>query len=84
EFDVESADARFRQKIGRIVANLSNANKGEMQTRTEYIEHPIYPGFRIYAVFRGRGETIVWGPRETKKWAKEDWFSSGPCTLLIE
>uniref|UniRef100_A0A1I7XZG4 PAP_central domain-containing protein n=1 Tax=Steinernema glaseri TaxID=37863 RepID=A0A1I7XZG4_9BILA len=73
EFDVESADLRLLQKIYRIVAD---ANRKGMQTRIEYTEHPVYPGFRIYVVFRGRGET--------KKWTKEDWFSLARCTLITE
>uniref|UniRef100_A0A1I8AA79 FBA_2 domain-containing protein n=1 Tax=Steinernema glaseri TaxID=37863 RepID=A0A1I8AA79_9BILA len=80
EFDMELADLPLRQKIDRIVAD---ANRKKVETRIEYIEHPVYPGFRICVVFIGAGETKQeFG--ETKKWTKEDWFSRAPCTLHIE
>uniref|UniRef100_A0A1I7Y4P5 Terpenoid synthase n=1 Tax=Steinernema glaseri TaxID=37863 RepID=A0A1I7Y4P5_9BILA len=87
EFDVESVDPPLRQKIERIFADVSHRRVvdqyAEIQTRTEYIEHPVYPAFRIYAVFRGHGETKQYFG-ETEKWTKEDWFTNTRCTLLVE
>uniref|UniRef100_A0A1I7YWG7 Thymidylate synthase n=1 Tax=Steinernema glaseri TaxID=37863 RepID=A0A1I7YWG7_9BILA len=87
EFDVDSADPLLRQKIDRIVADVSHRGVldeyAEIQTRIEYIEHPVYPSCRIYAVFLGRGETKR-ETGETIRWTKEDWFSKASCTLLIE
>uniref|UniRef100_A0A1I8A6E7 FBA_2 domain-containing protein n=1 Tax=Steinernema glaseri TaxID=37863 RepID=A0A1I8A6E7_9BILA len=72
KFVVEPLDEEILKNIPPHVS------KEELQTYTAYTEHPIYSGFRIYAVFMGSGTKIVQKTGKTKR------FSKASCSLRIE
>uniref|UniRef100_A0A1I8AJ64 Autophagy protein 5 n=1 Tax=Steinernema glaseri TaxID=37863 RepID=A0A1I8AJ64_9BILA len=86
EFPMELADARLLETIEKkIRAKKMSIIQNLRKMYIEYIEHPLYPSFRIYAIFLGAGKTLhKKNKRETfVAWTKRDWHYAD-CTLLID